>query len=388
MSILQQKITQKFLKTLEKIEFGSLCVVLPDGTTYSFNGKQAGTHATFSLLDWRVITAVSAKGDIGLAETYRDGLWDSDDITALLMFGLENEGALEKYIYGNRISQFIARFLYFFTRNTINGSRRNVHAHYDISNEFYALWLDKSMSYSSALFKTKHDSLELAQNYKYDRMLERLDSFTGDLLEIGCGWGGFAKRAVSKHNFNIKAITISEKQFSYAKSLVTQNTTFALEDYRIQQGSYDHIVSIEMFEAVGEQFWPTYFEKMRALLKYKGKAIIQTITIDEPYFDRYRKSGDMIRSMIFPGGMLPTAQRFKSEAELAGLRLNDSFAFGQDYASTLRHWLNSFESKLSDIKALGFDLAFIRVWRFYLAICIAGFTTGRTNVLQMELQHV
>ena len=387
MPIFQKQITQRFLQTLEKIEFGSLTVVMPDGKHHSFSGKQRGTHATFSLFDWRVITSVTAKGDTGLAEAYRDGWWDSDDITALLMFGLENEGALEKYIYGNRISQFIARFLYFFTRNTINGSQRNIHAHYDISNEFYALWLDKSMSYSSALFKTKHDSLELAQNYKYDRMLGRLDSSSGNLLEIGCGWGGFAKRAVDKHDFNIKAITISEKQFSYAKRLVSQNTTFALEDYRIQQGSYDHIVSIEMFEAVGEQFWPTYFKKMRSLLKHNGKAVIQTITIDDPYFDRYRKSGDMIRSMIFPGGMLPTAQRFKNEAEWAGLRLNDSFAFGQDYASTLIHWLSSFESKLSDIKALGFDMAFIRVWRFYLAVCIAGFTTGRTNVMQMELQH-
>ena len=243
------------------------------------------------------------------------------------------------------------------------------------------------MSYSSALFRHDGESLEQAQYRKYDRMLERLGTNSGSLLEVGCGWGGLAERAITQNDFDVKGITLSEEQHAYAQQRLGDDATIALEDYRSQDGKYDHIISIEMFEAVGEKFWPVYFNKLQSLLKHKGKAVIQTITIGEPFFERYRRGGDMLRSFIFPGGMLPSPTRFAEEASRAGLRVTDQFAFGKDYALTLKHWLKRFEESLPQIRLLGFDESFIRVWRFYLAVCIAGFASGRTDVMQMELQH-
>ena len=383
----QKSVTDRFLRTLEKIEHGSFQCTLPNGTLYSFQGTQPGAHGTLHIHDWRMISALSAKGDIGLAETYRDGGWSSENLTDLLLVGAQNEKAIGPYIYGGFLSRLMTQFLYRFTRNTLKGSKRNIHAHYDLGNEFYKLWLDPSMSYSAALFKEGGESLEQAQYNKYDRMLDRLNVSSGRLLEVGCGWGGLAERAITQHDFEVKGITLSAQQHTYATQRLGGNAEIVLEDYRHQQGKYDSIISIEMFEAVGEKFWPTYFQKMESLLKDKGTAVVQTITIGEPYFDQYRKTGDMIRSFIFPGGMLPTPTRFAQEANKAGLQVTDSFAFGKDYARTLRHWLETFELKLPQVRALGFDESFIRLWRFYLAVCIAGFETGRTDVMQLELQH-
>ena len=383
----QKLVIDRFLKTVEKIEHGSFQCTLPNGSVYSFQGTKPGASGIMHIRDWRVISAFSAKGDIGLAETYRDGLWSSDNLTNLLLVGLQNENVIGGYIYGGFMSRLVSQFMYLFTRNTLGGSKRNIHAHYDLGNEFYKLWLDPSMSYSAALFQQDGESLESAQYNKYDRMLGRLETSSGQLLEIGCGWGGLAERATTQHNFNVKGITLSEEQHTYATKRLNGNADIVLEDYRHQQGKYDSIISIEMFEAVGEKFWPTYFQKMESLLKDKGKAVIQTITIDERYFQQYRNSGDMVRSFIFPGGMLPTPTRFAQEAQRANLQITDRFAFGKDYAHTLRHWLESFEMKLPQVRALGFDEPFIRLWRFYLAVCIAGFETGRTDVMQLELQH-
>jgi cyclopropane-fatty-acyl-phospholipid synthase len=207
------------------------------------------------------------------------------------------------------------------------------------------------------------------------------------LLEVGCGWGGFADRALQRGDYGIKGLTLSEEQHDYATKRLKKNAQIALEDYRIQENKYDHIVSIEMFEAVGEKYWSTYFKQIAKNLKKNGRAIIQTITIDESHFERYRKTGDMIRSFIFPGGMLPSPTRFYEEAQKAGLRVEDAFFFGQDYAKTLELWLEEFENQLSTIKTIGFDEPFIRLWRFYLAACIAGFKTQRTDVMQVELRH-
>ncbi len=385
--MLQYSITDKFLRTLEHLEYGSMVVITPDGKKHVFHGKTPGINAHFHIHDWRTIPAFASKGDIGLAEAYRDGWWDSEDLTRLFLVGLQNTHALNNYIYGNMLSRVASRFFYIFTRNTLKGSRRNIHAHYDLGNEFYNLWLDPGMSYSSALFHHETESLEQAQHNKYDRMLERLDARTGNLLEIGCGWGGLAERAIEKYDFSVKGITLSEQQHAYAKKRLGNHAEIVIEDYRSQKGTYDHIISIEMFEAVGEKFWPLYFNKLQSLLTRRGKAVIQTITIGDQYFERYRKGGDMIRSFIFPGGMLPTPMRFRQEAERAGLRITDCHAFGKDYTTTLTYWLHTFESRLSDVRALGFDEAFIRIWQFYLASCIASFAVGRTDVIQMELQH-
>lgn len=384
--MIDKAVTIKFLKSLEHIEFGAMHVTTPDGKQYSFYGKQPGEHATLDLHDWRAIRQFASKGDTGFAEAYRDGYWDSDDLTKLFTVGLQNEKALNGYIYGGTLGRIASRISYLLTRNTINGSKKNIHAHYDLGNEFYKLWLDETMTYSAALFESPDQPLALAQHNKYDRILNRLPN-SGNLLEIGCGWGGFAERALHKNDYDIKGLTISKAQHDYAHRRVGSSATIALEDYRIQQGKYDTIVSIEMFEAVGEKYWPTYFGKVQNLLRAKGKAIIQTITIKDQYFESYRRGGDVIRTYIFPGGMLPSPTRFEQEAKKAGLRITESYDFGQDYALTMRHWLNNFEVKLNDVKNLGFDNAFIRMWRFYLTCCIASFNVGRTDVMQVELQH-
>ncbi|MBN8531035.1 MAG: class I SAM-dependent methyltransferase, partial [Alphaproteobacteria bacterium] len=343
-----------------------------------------GPAAHLALRDWSVIPRLAAHGDIGFAEDYRDGRWESRDPVALLLFALRNEQALNKYIYGGFLSRVAARLGGVLTRNSLSGSRRNIRAHYDLGNRFYKLWLDPSMTYSSALFANENSTLEAAQHAKYDRILNKLTP--GRTLEIGCGWGGFAERAVARDH-EVRGITLSEEQYRFSSERLRGNAEFVLEDYRIQEGKYDSIVSIEMFEAVGERYWPVYFRKLAALLKPEGRAMVQTITIDDRLFSAYRKGGDMIRRYIFPGGMLPSPERFRQEAEKAGLRIEDRYAFGLDYARTMRHWLNAFDARRREVQELGFDEGFIRMWRFYLASCIACFEAGRTNVMQVELRH-
>jgi cyclopropane-fatty-acyl-phospholipid synthase len=385
--MLQQSVINNFVKTLGHIEYGSMSIIMPGGKQYDFQGKHEGAHAEMQIHNWRTIPAIADKGDIGLAEAYRDGWWDTSDLTSIFLLGIQNEQALESYIHGNALSRLATRFLYLFTRNTLRGSKRNIHAHYDLGNDFYKLWLDPSMSYSSALFLKDNDSLEQAQYNKYDLMLDRLGTDSGKLLEVGCGWGGLAERATTNYNFDVKGITLSHEQHAYAQQRLGDKAEIVIEDYRKQEGKYNNIISIEMFEAVGEKFWPVYFKKLQSLLEQKGKAVVQTITIGDPFFEQYRKGGDMIRSFIFPGGMLPSPARFVQEAERAGLRVTHSHAFGQDYARTLEHWLAAFDANIEDVKKLGFDEPFIRLWRFYLTYCIASFTMKRTDVMQWELQH-
>lgn len=379
-------ITDRFLSALEHIQFGAITVETPDHRIRSFQGKMPGVKADLVIHDWRVIGMMLRHGDVALAESYRDGLWDSSDPAQLFVFGLQNQDSLERLINGSVLGRIVSRAGYFFTRNTVSGSKRNIHAHYDLGNDFYSLWLDPSMTYSSAIFDKEVDSLQDAQIRKYDRMLERLNT-SGSLLEIGCGWGGFAERALQKGDYGIKGLTISKAQHDFATDRLGKNAVIALEDYRHQNGLYDQIVSIEMFEAVGEKFWPVYFAKLKSLLSTKGRAMIQSITIADAAFKNYRSSGDAIRTFIFPGGMLPSPSRFCEEASKAGLQITDQFCFGKDYAQTLRHWLSNFNARLGEVRALGFDEKFIRMWRFYLTFCIAAFEHGRTDVVQWELRH-
>lgn len=381
-----RKITNRFIAALDHIEYGAINVITPDGRSHAFSGALTGAQATLHIHDWRLMRAVAQHGDIALAEAYRDMWWDSPDPTQLFLFALQNQAVLDGYVMGNAFGRFASRVAYLFTRNTLRGSRRNIHAHYDLGNDFYALWLDPTMTYSSAIFENADESLQHAQIRKYDRMIDRLAP-AGTLLEIGCGWGGLAERALQKGDYAIKGLTISKEQHAFAAKRLGREAEIALEDYRHQQGLYDHIVSIEMFEAVGEKFWPLYFAKLKSLLAARGKIMLQSITIAENAFERYRNGGDAIRTFIFPGGMLPSPSRFQQESAKAGLRITDAFAFGQDYALTLVHWLKNFESRINEVKALGFDERFIRMWRFYLTCCIAAFNHGRTDVMQWELQH-
>lgn len=381
-----RQITQRFLTALDRIAYGSLEVTTPDGKLHRFHGTQPGAAAIFILHDWRVVPAMLCRGDVGLAETYRDGWWDSPDPASLFLFGLQNQDALDAYIYGSLFGRVASRLAYFLSSNTVSGSKKNIHAHYDLGNDFYSLWLDGSMTYSSAIFDDAQTPLAISQQRKYDRIVDRINP-NGSLLEIGCGWGGFAERALQRGDYGIKALTLSPAQHAFASRRVGKGAVVALEDYRHQQGRYDQIVSIEMFEAVGEKFWPVYFSQIQSLLANKGKAVVQTITIADAAFDSYRKSGDAIRSFIFPGGMLPSPEKFRAAGAQAGLRVTDEFAFGQDYALTLTHWLKNFDARVKDVMALGFDEKFIRMWRFYLTSCIATFKHGRTDVIQWELQH-
>jgi len=383
-----QKILDQLFKRLDTIEVGSLAVTTPDGKERFFSGKNSGQKASIHLHDWRVVTNIMQKGDIGFAEDYRAGKWDTNDLNALMILGLQNRQAMDRLIVGSGISQIVSMLSYFMKLNTLKGSKKNIHAHYDLGNEFYQLWLDPSMTYSSGIYKDPSETLMQAQHNKYDRILNCLNQTSGQLLEIGCGWGGFAERAQQAGDFDIKGITLSQEQHDYARKRLGEGIKIELEDYRHQQSQYDHIVSIEMFEAVGERYWKTYFSKIADLLSNKGKAVIQTITMNEYDFPLYRRSGDFIRSFIFPGGMLPSPSRFKQEAQRAGLRVEDEFYFGQDYARTLDTWLEKFDQQKDKIKALGFDEGFIRLWRLYLAACSAGFTTERTNVMQVELSII
>lgn len=377
----------QLLKILDNIEYGGLRLTTPEGETHDFQGPQPGVQAGLEVRDWRAIRMLAARGDIGLTEAYRDGLIDTPDLAAFLIFGLQNEDMLDRYIYGRRLWGAVIQLAYWLDRNTRRGAKRNIAAHYDLGNEFYALWLDRTMTYSSALFQDAGDSLATAQTRKYDRIIDGLTGNSGPLLEIGCGWGGFAERALERGDFAPKGLTLSERQADFARNRLGDGAEIALQDYRDEDQRYDHIVSIEMFEAVGERYWPVYFQKLRELLTEKGRAIIQTITIADRYFARYGEGGDMIRSFIFPGGMLPSPNRFQQEAEAAGLAIQDAFSFGQSYARTLREWLSRFDDARDKVLDLGFDQGFIRVWRFYLAACIAVFTVGRTDVTQYRLAH-
>ncbi|MFO1256914.1 MAG: cyclopropane-fatty-acyl-phospholipid synthase family protein [Gammaproteobacteria bacterium] len=384
--MLRRHVIKKFLKTFNHVESGHITLTMPDGKVYSFKGKNEGPTADLVIYNLNAIHQFATKGDIGFAESYREKYWDSNDLISLFKFGLTNESTFQKYIHGGILGRFISRLGNFLNHNSVRGSKKNILAHYDLGNEFYELWLDPTMTYSSAIFENENDTLISAQCRKYDRIIENLND-SGNLLEIGCGWGGFVERALTKRDYSVKAITISDAQYSYAKNRLKDSVIVCSEDYRAQEGKYNQIVSIEMFEAVGEKLWDTYFRKIKNLLAEKGKACVQTIMINECHFERYRRSGDAIRRFIFPGGMLPSLERFTAASAKAGLVVTDRFAFGQDYALTMKHWLMAFDDKFEQVKKMGFDEKFIRIWRFYLTSCIASFQMGRINVMQIALEH-
>lgn len=389
MLLLDHWITQKFVRQLDGTRYGSLKLTTPDDKTYSFVGAEPGPAADLHLKNWRVVRHLLTKADTGFALDYQDGLWDSDNLIALTSFAMHNEQAMNSYVDGSRFWSWLLNLGYTLQANTLRGSRRNIQAHYDLGNNFYRLWLDQTMTYSSALYGNDNAtaSLEDAQHAKYDRILEQLHAPSGRLLEVGCGWGGFAERALGKGDFSLKGITLSDEQHTFAGERLQDKAAIVLEDYRHQSGLYDAIVSIEMFEAVGERYWPVYFRKIAELLKRNGTAVIQTITMDDSRFETYRKGTDMIRSLIFPGGMLPSPTRFRQQAGMAGLVSSHEFHFAESYARTLEVWLHNFDSKLDEIRGLGYDNRFIRLWRLYLAVCISGFRTGRTSVMQVTLHH-
>jgi cyclopropane-fatty-acyl-phospholipid synthase len=383
------------LKLLARIRHGRLDLRLPDGEHLSFGDPAQGPHAQMQIDSWQVFDDVLARGDIGLAEAYIDGAWHCADLAALLLLLSRNRDLLASAVYGQWWRLLAARLRHLVHDNSRAGSRRNIIAHYDLGNAFYGEWLDPTMSYSSALYGDgAGGTLADAQLAKYRRILQRLDAGPGQrILEIGCGWGGFAEVAAREAGVDVLGVTLSPSQLAFAQQRMRQagldgQVRLELRDYRdLGEQRFDHIVSIEMFEAVGERWWPAYFDGLKRLLKPGGRAVVQSITIRDDLFARYRRGTDFIQQHVFPGGMLPSPRAFAAGAGRAGLRLADSFAFGPDYARTLRAWSAAFEQRWPEIAAHGFDERFHRLWRFYLAYCEAGFDSGCTDVMQFELRH-
>jgi cyclopropane-fatty-acyl-phospholipid synthase len=377
----------QFLKALDKIKYGTLTLTSPDGHTRHFQGSEDGPSAHMFVHDWKFIPLVIRKGSVGFAEAYRDKVVDTDNLPELLDLILQNAHISDTYAYSNFFNRIAYAIRLFLKPNNRQNSADNIHSHYDIGNNFYELWLDKSMTYSSALFKSQNDqSLESAQNQKYQRILDSIGT-SGSLLEIGCGWGGFADVATQKNDYQFKGITVSQNQLEYASHRLKSRASIEFEDYRDQKGLYDTIVSIEMFEAVGEKFWPTYFQKIKNSLKPQGTAVIQTIFSTDANFENYKRSNDFIRQFIFPGGLVPSPSRFKEEIAKAELKIVDSFFFAESYARTLYAWLKNFDNALPSVRALGFDEPFIRIWRLYLASCAVQFAANANDVGQIQIQH-
>lgn len=379
---------KKWLQALAQLETGTLEFVAPDGEVHVFRGAKPGPFGRFILHDWGVLRRALIRGDIAFGEDYIDGGWDADNIEAVVTIFLLNRTVMGTYANGRLLSRLMMMLHNrMVRRNSLSGSRRNIEAHYDVGNEFYRLWLDKSMTYSSGLYADKAGDLETAQQNKYDRILQRTPKARADVLEIGCGWGGFAERAVGAGH-HLTGLTISPSQYGFACDRLKGAADIRLEDYRKTRGTFDMVVSIEMFEAVGEGYWPQYFSAVAQRLKTGGRAMIQTITIRDELFADYRLRSDFIRHYVFPGGMLPSLARFACEAERAGLRVAGSFSFGTDYAKTLRAWSVRMKNARDKVCALGHDERFLRNWQYYLNICAAAFSARRTDVVQVELVKV
>jgi cyclopropane-fatty-acyl-phospholipid synthase len=372
-------------RALGRLDAGTLEFVAPNGEVTVAKGVHPGPRARFAIKDWDVLRRIMARGDIGLGEEYIAGSWTTDNVEQLVSLFLINLDHFADFSDGNLVNR-IGFVLHnaLTRRNSVSGSSRNIQAHYDVGNDFYSLWLDPSMTYSSALYKDT-DELYRAQQNKYERILSKFQENRAEVLEIGCGWGGFAERAGAAGH-KVTGLTISPAQHRFAtERLKNTPAEIRLEDYRHAKGKFDNIVSIEMFEAVGEHYWPAYFQTVAERLKRGGRAIVQTITIRDEYFAGYRTRSDFIRHYVFPGGMLPSLQRFREEAERAGLKFAGAFGFGKDYARTLREWLAQMQRQENAIRALGHDEHFLRNWEFYLGICAATFAVSRTDVVQVEL---
>ena len=375
-------------KWLSRIEAGELRAVFPSNFQKVYSGGQVGPTADIKINSWKLVPRLLLSGDMGLAESFLSGEWETSNLTQLLLLGDINERALGNAVTPSKFINLIEKLRHQRRDNSKRGSRRNIAAHYDLGNEFYSHWLDNTMSYSSALFTDFGEELEVGQNRKYQRLAKALKLKEGDqVLEIGCGWGGFAEIAAKEYKCNVVGITLSNEQAKFAQRRMQENqlsnlVDIRIEDYRDVQGSFDKIVSIEMFEAVGEEHWRNYFETIKTRLKPGGLAGIQSITIANEFFETYKRRPDFIQKYIFPGGILPSEDKLNNAVSSAGLKILDDYYFGKSYAETLRRWQSTFEQKWDDIKNLGFDEKFQKMWRYYLSYCEAGFESGHINVGQ------
>ena len=373
-------------------QYGTAHVVLPNGERLTFRGRETGPEATLVVHRDRFARRSIIGGQLGFCEGYLDGDWSSPDPARWMELFLRNEHHMEEVLIGQAWARFLMKIPHLFRRNSRGGSKKNISKHYDLGNAFYSLWLDRGMTYSSAIFAEAAQDLEAAQQNKYKILAQRLGVLPEHhVLEIGCGWGGFAEYVAKEIGARVTGITISEEQHKFAQRRIqhaglSDRVEVLLKDYRDVSGQYDRIASIEMVEAVGESYWPQYFGILRDRLKPGGKAGLQAITIDEGWFHDYRNTADFIQKYVFPGGMLPTKSIIARQTELAGMNLESMEGFGADYARTLRRWQGTFESAWPDVSKLGgFDEKFKRTWELYLAYCEAGFCAGTIDVVHAVL---
>ncbi|GAA0397902.1 cyclopropane-fatty-acyl-phospholipid synthase family protein [Brevundimonas terrae] len=373
--------------------WGHLTICLPDGTVHQLEGRVEGHAAVLRIRDARFARRVLKSGDIGFAEGYIEGEWDSPNLPVLLETLVNNYDHIRRLFDGNVLMQAFNWLVHRFNRNSRSGSRRNIHAHYDLGNEFYSAWLDSSMTYSSARYSREGLSLQDAQKEKYASLARVMDLNAGQtVLEIGCGWGGFAEYAAREVGAKVTGITISQEQYDFARRRIfeaglSERADIQLIDYRDVDGRFDRVASIEMFEAVGREYWPVYFQKIHQVLKPEGRAGLQIITIQDDLFEDYQARTDFIQKYVFPGGTLPSEHVLASVIQQSGFHQDEVLRFGRDYADTLSEWSKRFESSWRMIEASNpkFDQRFRRLWLFYLAYCEAGFRSARTDVIQVGL---
>ncbi len=376
-------------RLLGNLSVGSIAIELPDGARVVGHAAAPGPQVAIAVHRWRALARLALGGDIGLAESFRDGDWSTPDLAALLEFGIRNEAGWGAALEAARPLRWLFRALHLARANSRRGSRENIAFHYDLGNDFYRQWLDAELIYSSGIYSGADETLESAQATKLARIrqLLRLDELGSDarVLEIGCGWGALALDLARRHPVRVTGLTLSAEQLAHGRQRVAaeglaERVDLRLEDYRDATGRYDRIVSIEMLEAVGERYWPVYFETLRRRLAPGGVAVVQVISIAEAQFDSYRRGADFIQRFIFPGGMLPSRTAMRAAADAAGLTLTTASTFGASYAATLVEWRRRFLGARASIAALGFDERFLRLWEYYLCYCEAGFRSGRVDV--------
>lgn len=379
------------MKMLGKMEAGRLDIALPDGRIFRSEGSKLGPVAKVDVHDPDVFARLIREGELGFCDAYLEEDWSTPDLRAFM--DLVHQG--DETVYDDFPGQFLARayerLRFWLQRNHKEQAKKNISYHYDLGNDFYALWLDETMTYSSALFETGQESLEKAQTAKYASLIDEMGAKPGDhVLEIGCGWGGFAEYAAKERGLRVTGLTISKEQLKFARERIEMEglsdlVDFKLQDYRDERGSYDGIASIEMFEAVGERYWPTYFNTVRDRLKPGARATLQIITVADKRWEVYRNGVDFIQKYIFPGGMLPAPKILREQFARAGLEFVNSKEFGKSYDLTLRRWYETFNEKWDHIAELGFDDRFRRMWNFYLTSCGAAFDSGTCDVTQVTV---
>jgi len=379
--------------SLKSLQRGVLELELCDGRVFRINGPDAGKYARVVSKDDTIWARLIREGDMGFSDAYLDGQWETPDLQAFLDLVFDNFSEISKKYPGAAFLRMYERLRHWMNRNTKKQAKKNISYHYDLGNDFYARWLDDTMTYSSALFETGQESLEKAQTRKYASICDEMGMGEGDhLLEIGCGWGGFAEYAAGQRGASLKCLTISQEQHDYAKERIfkaglADKVDIVMQDYRDEVGQYDGIASIEMFEAVGEKYWPSYFNTVHDCLKSGRQATIQVITMADHLFENYRKTIDFIQRHIFPGGMLPSPTALHVEIEKAGLVYCSSKEFGKSYSLTLRRWFESFNAEWDNIANAEFDARFRNMWNFYLTSCAAGFEYGTTDVAQVTMRR-